>query len=344
VGVDVVSAVGGTQAAGTSLAINFPNGFVRDHIYVVVVCNNNANQTAPAGWTIEVNPATGRAAWWYQGTGDPTNVTHTWTWTGNWPQAYMVIELSGAAIGQGVDASGGSASTSAAPLAPSVTPHYVTDLLLCVYYGVSGNAITVPGSMSQVNVTPATGNGITITAGYETLTSNAATGTRAASCTSQAWVAFSMCFAPLSPAGPNTLSAAPLANVVGAIASAPVACIGLGSASNPSKAPPFTSHGNWAGCATNMGQTSPEPGLAGGYHGNFKVTGIVYDGVNVAQRRVFLTPRNAQGLVLAEQFSDPTTGVYLFENVAAGLYDVWGVDQNDVQNDAWQAMVAAVRM
>jgi hypothetical protein len=83
----------------------------------------------------------------------------------------------------------------------------------------------------------------------------------------------------------------------------------------------------------------------GGYGGNYKIVGTCQDAATLLplQRRVYLFSPQGE-LLLADQYSDPTTGVFTFYNIALGTYTVEGWDQNLVQNNEVSALVISVPM
>jgi hypothetical protein len=82
-----------------------------------------------------------------------------------------------------------------------------------------------------------------------------------------------------------------------------------------------------------------------GYTGNYKIAGTtLLDGFPTSAR-VMLNPAKAPGLCIAEVDTDAATGgVFVFLNVAPGLYTVEAIDPTGVENNPIRASVLAVPM
>jgi hypothetical protein len=118
--------------------------------------------------------------------------------------------------------------------------------------------------------------------------------------------------------------------------------IGFGSAASPTRGEVLAVNagGLWTGVA----------GVWAGFSGAYKIAGAPSDitaGVSEASvpavKRVLLTPRYHPNMVPVETYS-LSDGSYQFLNLAPGIYDVWGWDQNQVKNGVVRHMVTALVM
>jgi hypothetical protein len=216
-----------------------------------------------------------------------------------------------------VDIVGGTAGQSGASIvAPSVLyPRFDEDLLLSFYLASAANAITVPGS--QTSVTGATGDTRSIVAGYETITTLAATGTRTATVASGAVCAWNICIRPpqtgdISIWGASTSSMFPVKD-------SPAPVIGRGGVG-----------------AIDRTLT--------GFSGQYKVPGYTERVGSLAPlyRTVRLLTMN--GTVVRGAMSVESDGSFVFTEIPAGQYIVLGIDQNLVDNETVIGLFAAVPM
>jgi hypothetical protein len=285
------------------------------------------------------------------GDGNGASVSYEMTWTTASNYAVQFIEVDGAAIGDGIDGIAVGLSLSTNPVAPTVTPKGVDDLLVSVYSGNAANVITVPGSQTLIAGSQATGPTST-SAGEENLTSNAATGTRTATAASMNWRAWNILFAGPTSSGillPSgwTNAPGPVYADPGAISGAPTPVVFGGANSSPSRGHPKLNHGQWSGNASFVGT-----GFVGlrdtvGFSGNHKIVGtgaliVTSDGLPAA-RRIYLFPRTTPSILVGETWSRDD-GTYEFLNIRAGVYDVLGVDWNDVQNNVTRALIQSIPM
>lgn len=348
----MVSGIGGTQGSSTSLSPNWASGMTRGTLYIIVINTAVGNtMVCPSEWTLLYSLNVGKNVYYRYGDGLGVSYTPTFSWNTASVLSYQILEISATQTGQGINASLGGSGLSTTPTAPSITPKYNACMLVSVYCGRAANAITIPGGQTSTGLgSSATGNSSSTNSGYEYLTSNAATGTRAASSASMTWDCYNFAIAPITtsggiilPDGWNSYAGTPN-TAPGNSSQYGGINIGFGSAAVISREMPRTSTGLWVGSAPYAGARGGIDGLATGYTGVYKISGTVTSQGIVAKKRIFVSPRQAPSIIIGEVYSDPSTGYFEFNNLAPGLYDVYGMDQDNVCNDAFQALVQAVPM
>ncbi len=261
------------------------------------------------------------------------------------PAVFSVASTTGLAVGD-VVAWSGFTGADAAFLNTTNPGGVVTALSANVSFTIGalstvGKTITVngPNTKARWNGSPA---------------ANAATGTRIATVTAGTNIGVSLAFTPtwtnggnLLPDGWNSYPTIPH-NTDANLQTANPVCVGLGGAGAPARIPPIVATGSWVGISTSVGGPSRSVNTdTGGWAGFYKVVGHAYLGVGTdhpTQKRIFITPRNAQSMVLQERYSDPVTGYFEFLNLAPGVYDVWGVDHTGAENDSFKAVIVAIPM
>ena len=323
--VSVVNSSSLTQAAQNNLPITYPASISKNNLLIAVVNAPSSNtMVAPTGWNLLATASGSTAFLWYKrATGDEGG-SDSWNWTTNSVSCGIIVNLTGNAIGNGVDGTPTSNANGASTnkTAPTITPRYTADMLLNIYTDTSANAITVPGGQS--NTGGAQGNTMSIIAGYETLSAVpvAATGTRVATnAGNTANTCFSLCISP--------------AIVAGTLLPAGVFAIN----DIPKVTKPIS--GAVAGVIAQNGLLAIAGGTIG-VAGGYKIAGTVTSNGAPARKRVFICLRNSPGTVLAETYSDATTGLYTFTGLGAATYDVWAQDPNNVYNNVSAAIIVSV--
>jgi hypothetical protein len=303
---NLVSSSSNTGASGTSLIITAPASIAAGNLLWAFIAptNTGTNIIAPAGWKPGY-PTVPTGVFYKVATGtEPAN--YTFTWTNVSVSAGIILNVGTVPASGGIDVLGGPDSGTGLNInASASTARNYSDLLVCVYVCDAAVTITLPGSQSPTGALQ--GNTMSIIAGYETFTNSL--GHIATTVASHNW--WSASFYAM-----GTITAAVM--------------LGFGS-----KAFGVGATGQFAGRA------AAQP-----YGGSYKVQGHCRD-INTLlpiQREVWIAPEGAPTLALLSTFSDPVTGYYVFNNLAAGRYIVYGFDTNQLQDSVAHAMVAAVPM
>lgn len=304
----IVSHVSTTQASATSLTINAPASITKGNILVLVLylgggsspqitSDNSGGKWFNTGLT---NIGT---SVWIKVAGSAEPATYTISWTTSNPASAIIFQISDALTNYlglydvGV-ATSNAASTSYT--AGSVTTRTANCLLVSIYAGSTANAITVPGGQTPFGST--FGNSRCIIGGYETLTTAGATGTRVATGTSAANFGFNLAFRDPS----FSVVEYPINN---------------------------TSYANASvyGDGNRMTLLGANAELA---YGTSSISGFTYNaGGSVISMSVILKKQSsfsARNQILA-QTSNPVTGAFLFDKLAAGLYTIYSYDPNEVE-------------
>ncbi len=318
----MINESGATAASGTSIAITYPTGVQAGDLLVAAIGNVSTSSALvqPAGWTLLDNPAGAIASMYKIADGTETSGSVTWSWTGASVSCGLMVLVRGVSRSP-IDTSGAQANASSTSLtAPTITPRWAACLLLNFYVDNGANTITVPAQQSFSGAT--SGNTRSITAGWEPLNSNAATGTRVATATAAVNYGFALAIrGPQTPIVVLPDSAIGSNNGVQAYrdASLPVgpvnSAIGFGA--------------QWAG-------RDPFTGFPGnswqGWGGTASISGTCNVGTQpLANIWVYLSPMSSQGTVIAAQYTG-ADGTFSFTGIAPGLYVVEGVDPSGTYN------------
>lgn len=215
--VAVVGTSVGPNTNGTSTSTSLPSGTTTGDVTILAVVFQSAvTLVPPSGWAAIVNVPGFLVCYRVYQAGDPTSVTTTaTTGTGFWES--LGIAYSGLDTTNPVDAANVCplySSISAAYYAPSVSPGFATDTLLCIYGrggSAAGSALTLPsGLTSQVSTVA----GPCLQIASKTLTSAAPTGPQKATGTisNQAQVGAQIA---LKAAGATAVSPTPQTTLAG---------------------------------------------------------------------------------------------------------------------------------
>ena len=313
----VVNASSTTAASANSITVAAPASIVRGRLLLAVIAQaNTVTFTTPDGWQLLTNTTQAAAFWKITGSSEPANYTFAFVGVANTSCA-LVLQIAGNSIQPVEVAAGQNNAASASITAPTVTPRWTADLLVTVYSAQSANAITV--AAGQSNIGSATGNTRSINAGYETLTSNAATGTRVGTITSVANNGFN--FVIREPVTDGFLI--------------PTTEYLYGNPRDVLHASPAR--------VPARGAIRGDAYVRVGY-GTYKVEGYTkqYSTLKPLIRYVRLLTQSGDDISI--QTTNSGTGFYSFKNLAPGKYTVLGLDQNGVQNGVVAALVQAVSM
>jgi hypothetical protein len=313
----VVNASSTTAASANSITVTAPSSIVRGRLLLAVIAQaNSVTFTTPDGWQLLTSTTQAAAFWKIAGSSEPANYTFAFVGTANTSCA-LILQIAGNSVIPVEASAAQNNAASASITAPTVTPRWTADLLVTVYCAQSANAITVAGGQS--NIGGVTGNTRSIKAGYETLASNAATGTRVGSITSVANNGFNFVIRePVVDGFLIPITEYYYGNPRGLFYTAPARVPARGAIR-----------------ADNLVRVG---------YGTYKVEGYAkqYGTLKPLTRCVRLMTE--QGDFISTRSTKPGTGFYCFTNLAPGKYTVLGLDQNGVQNGVVAALVEAVSM
>jgi hypothetical protein len=184
--ISLVGTTVGPSDDSTSTTINIPTGTAVGQITIATAINQATNPvTIPSGWTPLVNIPGFAACYRICQSGDPSSITFSTTAVGWWES--LAVTYSGVDATSPIDdfnscaTNGSTTSTSIASYyAPSVSPAYANDTLVCIYAAGGSNAgslWTLPSGLTSV---VATAGGPLIQVASKTLTTAAPTGTQIA--------------------------------------------------------------------------------------------------------------------------------------------------------------------